>query len=228
MANLFDNIKLLVSASLNDLVNKALRANSPAVLDEYIRRADESMDTLLQTMAEVKGNLVVETRKNRELQAAIGNMDADITVLLKAGKQQTAGVLVKSQMMKKTALQKSDVSLADSQADLSKLTQAQAVLQAKIDELKTTRDNVQQALEIAKTKGKMVRTIDDMSDILKQSGAAGIADWAEKVKAQSDARLDMTLQKNGSLLNPEDDPAVAAELARRMAALNADQSAATP
>ncbi|MFA4917489.1 MAG: hypothetical protein WC560_12580 [Syntrophales bacterium] len=220
MASLFDKIGLLFSASTHELVNKALRANSVAVLTEQIRRANESLDELDDTTAVVLADQKIEQRKNRELVAVIAQLSADAMTLLRAGKDAQAAVMVKQKQLKEAALQKSNDALVSMGKDVDKLQQARAMLQMKISELQQTRDNVEQALKIARTKGRVVKTFEALTDILEESGAQGISDWAEQVKVKADVKLEMTLQKAGNLIDPMSDGGVAAEIERMKAQMN--------
>lgn len=219
MATLFEKIGLVVSASLHDLVNQAIRANSVAVLDEQVRRAVESMDQLQDTLAQVIADQRIEQTKNDGLRRDIANLDRDAQTLVAAGKDTQAAILIKQKLVKTGALTRSDQALASSKSDLEKLQAAKAALQMKIDELRQTRDNVQQALTIAKSKNRVVATIDDLSNVLEEAGAAGIADWADQVKTKADVKLEMTLEKHGALIDPLADAGVSAELERMKAAL---------
>lgn len=212
MAGLLEKVGLLVGANLHDLVNKALRSNSVAVLDEQIRRAHESLEDLEETIAQIIADQRIEQRKNGGLHTDIADLEGKAKTLLGAGKETQAATLIKQRQLKQAALGKSDEAVASASRDLEKLQQAKAALEAKIAELQMTRDNVEQALRIAKTKGQVVETIDDLTDVLQESGAAGMADWAERVKTRADVRLEQTLERHGRLLDPLADPEVAAEL----------------
>lgn len=224
MAGIFEKVGLLISANMHDLVNQALRANSVAVLDEQIRRAHESLEQLEDTMATVMGDRRIEARKNEDLKVAIAKLVADAKTLIQAGKDAQAAVMLKQKQLKEAALAKSDENLVSTNGDLDKLSQAKATLEMKIAELQTTRDNVDQALKIAKTKGRIVKTLGDLTDVLEESGAEGMADWAESVKAKADVKLEMTLEKHGALLDPLADGSVAAELARMKAEMAGETS----
>ena len=50
MANLFEKINTLVSASLHGLVDRALQANSVQVLDEYIRQVERNLEELEESL----------------------------------------------------------------------------------------------------------------------------------------------------------------------------------
>lgn len=220
MATIFEKIGLLVSANMHDLVNRALRANSVEVLNEQLRRAHESLDQLDETIAVVTADERIEERKNKGLAEDVARLTADAMVLLRVGKETQAAVLVKQKQLKQASLGKSDEALKSTTGDLEKLQQAKAALQMKISELQQTRDNVEQALKIAKTKGLVVRTFKDLTDVLEESGAKGIEDWAEQIKVQADVKLEMTLKKTGDLIDPMADNSVAAEIERMKEALN--------
>lgn len=217
MANLFEKIGLLVGANMHDLVDRALRANSVAVLDEQVRRAHESLEQLEDTIAQVIADLKIEQGKRDGLKSAIAVLERDARTLLGAGKEDQAAVLVKQKQLKQLALEKSEQALTSADGDLAKLQQAKASLEMKIAELQTTRDNVEQALKIAQTKGRIVQTFDDLTDVLEESGAAGTAEWAETVKTKADVKLEMTLGKQAHLLDPMADPNIVAELERMKA-----------
>jgi phage shock protein A len=219
MAGLLEKIGLLIGANMHDLVNRALRANSVAVMDEQIRRAHESLEQLEDTIAQIIADLKIEERKNRELKDSIVSLDRDARTLLTTGKESQAAILVKQKQLKQAALEKSEQAQGSINGDLTKLQQAKTSLELKISELKATRDTVDQALKIAKTKGRIVQTFNDLTDVLEESGAAGTADWAESVKAKADIKLEQTLEKHGPLLDPTADPGVAAELERMKAEL---------
>ena len=63
MASLLDKVSTLISASLHAMVDKALKANSLAVFDEYIRQAENNLDALEDAAATVGGNVKTLARK---------------------------------------------------------------------------------------------------------------------------------------------------------------------
>lgn len=217
---LFEKIGLLVGASAHDLVNRALKAQSVAVMDEQIRRAQESADQVDETLATIEADLRINRKKAAGLKADVERLQKDASDLLKAGKKPQAATLVKQKQMKEAALGKTNTAVADCEKDQEALNQARAALETKIEELKTSRDFVQQALEQAKTKNRTVETIEDIADVLGDTSPVSV-EWAEGIKTKADVKLEMTLGKYAPLMDAEEDPSVAAELVRMEADLAA-------
>ena len=69
MASLFSKVQTLISANLHALVDKALKANSVAVLDEYIRQAEDNLDDLQDALITVRGQVKTLERKWKIFQA---------------------------------------------------------------------------------------------------------------------------------------------------------------
>ena len=57
MASLLEKINTLISANLHAMVDKALQSNSVAVMDEYIRQAEDNLDKLEDATATVGGEV---------------------------------------------------------------------------------------------------------------------------------------------------------------------------
>ena len=219
---LFDKLGLLVGASAHDLVNRALKAQSVAVMDEEIRRAGESQDQLDETLAAIEADLRINRKKAAGLNVDVARLLKDASDLLAAGNKPKAAMLVKQKQMKQAALDKTNAALADAEKDQDSLNQARAALETKIEELKTSRDFVQQALEQARTKNRTVKTIEDIADVLGDTSPVSV-EWAEGLKTKADVKLEMTLNKYGALMDAEEDPSVAAELTRMEADLAAQK-----
>ena len=219
MATLFDKVGLLVSANLHDLVNKALRANSVAVLNEQLRRGQESMEQLDETVIQIESDRRREFTKNFGMDTEIEQMTANIKTFMLAGNESRAATIVKQKMTKVAAEAASTKAIEDMDRELVQLRRAQDALSVKLDELKLTRDNVERALALAKSKNQTVETINDVTDILRDDGAIGIGEWAEKLNTTADVRLEHTLAKHNDLLDPMADDNVAAEMERLKAEL---------
>ena len=46
MASLFEKVAVLISANLHALVDQALKSNSLAVIDQYVRQVEENLEDL--------------------------------------------------------------------------------------------------------------------------------------------------------------------------------------
>ena len=57
MASLLEKIGTLISANLHYMVDEALKSNSIAVFDQYIRQVDNNLDELEDAAATVGGEI---------------------------------------------------------------------------------------------------------------------------------------------------------------------------
>ena len=55
MASLLERVGTLISANVNWLVSAALKANSMAIVDEYIRKVEDNLEALEDAAATVAG-----------------------------------------------------------------------------------------------------------------------------------------------------------------------------
>ena len=90
MASLLDKINTLISANLHAMVDKALQSNSVAVMDEYIRQAEDNLDKLEDATATVGGEVKTLKRKSDEYAAQAAKLDHDIDALLQQGREDLA------------------------------------------------------------------------------------------------------------------------------------------
>lgn len=210
--SLLGKIELLLSASAHELIDNALKAKNVAVMNEQIRRLIEAREDTDETISLVTADLRIEQDKNAGLIATIAQDKERATTLKRADKMSQAGILVKQYMKKEESLLKSNSAIEEMKKELETFDQARMMVESAISELETSRDNVERALRIAKSKTLQVNTVEDVTKILAGQGVSGIEEWAERTKVQAGVRLEQTMARHGHLLNPQEDPAVAAEL----------------
>ena len=90
MATILEKAQTLISANLHNILDKALKANSLAVLDEYIRQAQDNLDDLEDAAATVGGQVKTLKRKTQESEKKAQKLDRDIDMLLQRGKEDLA------------------------------------------------------------------------------------------------------------------------------------------
>src|SRR5712691_3910760 len=90
MASLLEKVGTLISANLHAMVDSALKANSVAVMDEYIRQAENNLDALEDAAATVGGEVKTLKRKYDDFSAAAAKLDKDIDALLQQGREDLA------------------------------------------------------------------------------------------------------------------------------------------
>lgn len=203
MASLLSKVQTLISANLHSLVDNALKANSVAVLDEYIRQAEDNLDDLQDALVTVRGQVKTLKRKYDMFQAEADQLDADIDRLLKLGKEDLA-VAAQSQYNSKAALaQEYKEQYEKQQVEADKLSDAQLKLQAKMTTIKQEREHMLALLELAKSKeitAKAIRSLDDLQGI----GDSDIARVGEQIRARLD-RADAEMETHSTSLEAQMD-----------------------
>jgi phage shock protein A len=203
MASLLSKVQTLISANLHSLVDNALKANSVAVLDEYIRQAEDNLDDLQDALVTVRGQVKTLKRKYDMFQAEADQLDADIDRLLKLGKEDLA-VAAQSQYNSKAALaQEYKAQYEKQQVEADKLGDARLKLEAKMTTIKQEREHMLALLELAKSKeiaAKTIRSLDDLQGI----GDSDIARVGEQIRARLD-RADAEMETHATSLEAQMD-----------------------
>ena len=203
MASLLSKVQTLISANLHSLVDNALKANSVAVLDEYIRQAEDSLDDLQDALVTVRGQVKTLKRKYDMFQAEADQLDIDIDRLLKLGKEDLA-VAAQSQYNSKAALaQEYKAQYEKQQVEADKLGDARLKLEAKMTTIKQEREHMLALLELAKSKeiaAKTIRSLDDLQGI----GDSDIARVGEQIRARLD-RADAEMETHATSLEAQMD-----------------------
>src|SRR5512136_56558 len=203
MASLLSKVQTLISANLHSLVDNALKANSVAVLDEYIRQAEDNLDDLQDALVTVRGQVKTLKRKYDMFQAEADQLDADIDRLLKLGKEDLA-VAAQSQYNSKAALaQEYKAQYEKQQVEADKLSDARLKLEAKMTTIKQEREHMLALLELAKSKeiaSKTIRSLDDLQGI----GDSDIARVGDQIRARLD-RADAEMEVQSTSLESQMD-----------------------
>mgnify|MGYP003383447427 CR=1 FL=1 len=200
MASLLDKVRTLISANLHSMVDTALKANSVAVMDDYIRQAEDNLEKLEDAAATVGGQVKTLKRKYDEEAAKAAKLDRDIDALL----QQDRNDLATAAQAKYNTSQR----LADQykgqyeqlQREYQSLLDAKLKLEAKLTTTKQEREEMLALLDLAKSKELTVKTMKSIDDIV-GSGDADIARMGESIRA----RLDKASAKSEMLASRLDD-----------------------
>src|SRR5262245_35307598 len=90
MATLLEKVSILVTANLHALVDQALKNNSLAVVDQYIRQVEDNLESLEDAAATVGGEVKSIRRKMEEHQRKAGDLDRAVDALLLEGNENAA------------------------------------------------------------------------------------------------------------------------------------------
>ncbi len=185
MATLLQKTQTLISANLHSMLDKALQANSLAVLDEYIRQSQDNLDDLEDAAATVGGQVKTLKRKTEQFEKKAAKMDRNIDVLLQRGKQDLALAAQRKLNSMREMAQEYREQYERQQKEYKLLLDARLKLEAKLTEIRQERQQLQGLLELAKAKEvttKTLRSLDDLAGV----GDADIARIADGIRARLD------------------------------------------
>jgi phage shock protein A len=185
MASLLDKVSVLIRANLHSMVDEALKKNSVAVLDEYIRQAENNLEDLEDAAATVGGNVRTLERKSKEYQAKADELDRNIDILLTKGRDELA---VAAQTKLNSTQRLADDYKAQwerQQHEYQALINAKLKLEAKLTTIKQEREELQALLELAKSKEITAKAIQSLDDVV-GVGDADIARIGDSIRTRLD------------------------------------------
>jgi phage shock protein A len=193
MASLLDKVGTLIKANLHAMVDQALKANSLAVFDQYIRDAENNLDALEDAAATVGGNVKTLGRKVEQYQAESTKYDKDIDALLQQGKEDLAAAVQAKLNTTNKLLAEYRESYQKTQVEYQRLMDSKLKLEAKLTTIKQEREQMHELLDLAKAKERTVGAIRSLKD-LEGVGDADMARITEGIRSrldQAEARADI-------------------------------------
>ncbi len=185
MASLIDKVQTLISANLHAMVDKALESNSVAVMDEYIRQAEDNLEKLEDTVVTVGGTVKTLKRKWEQHQAEAEKIARSIDTLLLQGKKELAAAAQSRLNSSQRIAADYQGQWAEQQKQYEQLLSARRKLEAKLTMIRQEREHLQALLELAKSKEvaiKAIKSLDDLAGV----GDADIARIGESIRARLD------------------------------------------
>jgi phage shock protein A len=217
--SLLGKIGLLLSATLHSIVDRALESNSLGVFDEYIRQAESSMRLLRDALIDLR--VTVKSLKTKYEAAAndAARLDLQVDAALKADKETLAKATM-LRMNNQLEIARTYKDQLDKQGNTyDTLIEVVDVLQAKVDVLKTQREQVASLLELIKSKNIIARSMKDIERI-SDSKATQIMDKVRSDLDTADARLEVATSRLSTQLETTiEDATLEAQLEERRARL---------
>jgi phage shock protein A len=194
MASIFQKIGILISATLHSLVDRALETNNLGVFDEYIRQAESSMSIIEDTLVDLKTTVASLRRKYDQAADEAAKLDLQIDELVRKGKDALAKATL-LRMNNQLEIAKTYKEQYDKQNNAYQtLLEVVQVLSAKVDVLKSQREQVSTLLALAKSKNIVAKSIKDIERISDTKASAIV----ERVKTEidtADARLEVATSR---------------------------------
>jgi phage shock protein A len=167
------------------MVDQALKANSLAVFDQYIRDAENNLDALEDAAATVGGNVKTLARKVEQYQGEATKLDSDIDKLLQQGKEDLATAVQAKLNTTNKLLAEYRESYQKTQVEYQRLMDSKLKLEAKLTTIKQEREQMHELLDLAKAKERTVGAIRSLKD-LEGVGDADIARITEGIRSRLD------------------------------------------
>jgi len=185
MASLIEKVNTLISANLHYMVDQALKSNSIAVINQYIREVENNLEDLSEATITVGGQVKTVKRKYEEQRAKAAELDRNIDLFLQQGRDDLAGA-AQSQLNSTQRLVDAYGSQVDQmQREYQSLLSARLKLEAKLTTIKQERQELEALLELAKAKeitAKTMKSLDDLSG----TGDADVARIADSIRQRLD------------------------------------------
>jgi phage shock protein A len=225
MASLLKKVQTLISANLHAMVDSALKANSMAVFDQYVREVEDNLENLEDAVATVGGELKTLRRKKTDLDQRASDLDRNIDIFLREGKEDLALAAQSKLNSVNRLIQNYEGMLERQETEFQSLKDARLKLEAKLTTVKQEREELQALLDLARSKEITAQTIKSLDDLM-GAGDDDISRVAEGIRARLDKASARTEMLAGSLEAQMDEvlekSTLEAQLAERKARLGLD------
>ena len=204
MASLLEKVQTLISANLHWLVDQALKTNSIAVINQYIREVEDNLEDLSEAVATVGGQVKTLRRKQEEYQAKTAELDRNIDLFLREGREDLARAAQSKLNSTQRLVDTYSQQLEQMQREYQSLMDARLKLEAKLTTIKQEREHLEALLELAKSKEitvKAIKSLDDLAGV----GDADVARIADSIRTRLDRASAESEMRAASLDKQMDD-----------------------
>jgi phage shock protein A len=209
MATLLDKVSTLISANLHALVDQALKSNSMAVIDQYIRQVEDNLENLEDAAATVGGETKSIKRKLIDYEQKENELDRAVDAFLTEGNEAAATAAQSKLNSTQRLVETYQEQLVRLEAEFQQLLDAKVKLEARLATMKQQREELVALLELAKSKEVAVKAMKGLDDLM-GSGDADIGRLAQGIYARLDKATTATEIRAASL-----DEQIDAQLAER-------------
>ena len=185
MASLLEKAQTLISANLHDMVDKALEANSVAVMRQYIRDAESNLDALEDAAATVGGEVKTLERKYKEYKSRADQLDRNVDALIMQGKTDLARAAQTELNTTRRLQEQYHEQWVRQEREYQALLSARLKLQSKLKTIRQEQKELEALLELAKSKEATVKAIKSLDDLV-GIGDGDIARLGESIRGRLD------------------------------------------
>lgn len=226
MASLMDKVSTLITANLHDLVDRALKTNSIAVIDQYIRQVENNLQDLEEAAATVGGEAKTIRRRLVDNEQKLAEMDRAIDAFLMEGNENAASALQSRYNSTERLIANYQEQLERQESEFKTLLEAKVKLEARLATMKQEREELQALLDLAKSKETTTKAMKSLDDLM-GSGDSDIASIADSINARLDRATTASEIRSASLDEQMDEvlerSALENQLAERRKKLGIDE-----
>ena len=185
MASLLEKVTTLIQANLHYMVDQALKTNSLAVIDQYMRQVENNLADLEDAAATVGGEVKSIKRKLNDYEQKEDELDRAIDAFLVEGNESAAVAAQSKLNSTKRLLETYREQVNRQESEFGKLLDAKVKLEARLSTMKQEREELSALLELAKSKETTVKAMKSLDDLM-GSGDNDISSIAESIYARLD------------------------------------------
>ncbi|MCA9933443.1 MAG: PspA/IM30 family protein [Ardenticatenaceae bacterium] len=185
MASLLEKTQTLIQANLHEMVDRALEANSVAVMKQYARDAEKNLQDLEDAAATVGGEVKTMERKYLEYKKKADQLDRNIDVFLMQGKEDLARAAQNEMNSNRRLQEQYHEQWVRQKREYEALLNARLKLQARLKEIRQEQRELESLMKLAKSKEQTVKTIKSLDDLV-GAGDADMARLGESIRSRLD------------------------------------------
>ena len=198
MASLLEKVSTLISANLHYMVDQALKSNSLAVIDQYIRQVEDNLEDLEDAAATVGGEVKGLQRRMVEYEHKQDELDRAINAFLTEGNESAALAAQSKLNSTQRLVQTYKDQVSRQQGEFQKLLDAKVKLEARLATMRQEREELQALLTLAQSKETTVTAMKSLDDLM-GAGDSDIAGIAQSIYARLDKATSASEMRAASL-----------------------------
>jgi phage shock protein A len=167
------------------MVDRALEANSVAVLKQYIRDAENNLDDLEEAAATVGGGVKTLERKYKEYKKRGDQLDRNVDTLIMQGKTDLARAAQVELNTTRRLQEQYHEQWVRQEREYESLLSARIKLRAKLNTIRQEQRELEALMELAKSKEATVKAIKSLDDLV-GVGDSDIARIGESIRGRLD------------------------------------------
>jgi len=206
MASLMQKISTLIQGSLHELVDRAMREKSLAVIDVYIRDAGDGLTELNDAIGTLQANLTGFSRERDSLAVRAAELDEAVNHFLVKNDNTKAQAASAELIHVKEMMAMQDQTIAQAQKDLEEQRRGKDILQTKITTMRYEREKLAALIEMAKAKEANLHARQKAADVM-GGGDIDMDNLAKSIYARLD-KADADLKESENTLEGSIDEAI--------------------